>query len=116
MKPWSEWFYKGAAWKATRAAYLASVGWLCERCARNGFAVAADVVHHRVWLTRANIHDPAIALNWSNLEALCQTCHNREHSSGADVAVGYRIGADGRLRESPHAAECAGAAETGGEG
>lgn len=116
MKPWAEWFYKGAAWKGTRAAYLASVGWLCERCAARGEVVAAEVVHHRVYLTRANIHDAAIALGWGNLEALCQACHNREHFGGADAAVGYRIGADGRLRESPHADGCERGIATGGGG
>ena len=102
MKAWAEWFYKGAAWKGTRAAYLASVGWLCERCAARGEVVAAEVVHHRVYLTPVNIHDPAIALGWENLEALCQACHNREHFGGADNDQKvYRIGSDGRLVEPP---------------
>ena len=102
MKLWAEWFYKGTVWQSTRAAYLASVGWLCERCAARGELTPAEIVHHRVYLTPANIHDPAIALGWENLEALCQACHNREHFGEADNGQKvYRIGSDGRLVEAP---------------
>ena len=52
---------------------------LCERCAKKNEIVVAKIAHHRVWLTKDNIGDPAITLAWDNLEALCQDCHNREH-------------------------------------
>jgi 5-methylcytosine-specific restriction endonuclease McrA len=39
------------------------------------------MVHHKKHLTPGNIHDPAIALDWNNLEALCIDCHNKEHNS-----------------------------------
>ena len=100
MQEWAKGFYKSAAWQTTRDAYLASRAGMCERCAaagrlfiivgdrlverhaEPGETTAATVVHHRKYLTRRNINDPAIALGWDNLEALCQTCHNREHHAG----------------------------------
>lgn len=54
---------------------------ICERC-----GAPARIVHHRKYITRANINNPAITLNWDNLEALCQDCHNKEHFvTGATV-------------------------------
>ena len=72
-------FYKSWPWKRCRAAYLASVGGLCERCAKLGLIVPADQVHHKTKLTPANLDDPAVTLNWDNLEALCFDCHQEEH-------------------------------------
>lgn len=95
MKPWAEWFYKGMNWLHVQAAYMASQGCLCERCKREGKIVAAKIVHHKIHLTERNIHDPLIAYSWSNLEALCQTCHNREHHRAEKAR--YRIGVDGEL-------------------
>mgnify|MGYP000059571864 FL=1 len=74
MKVWGEWFYKSQAWKDCRAGFMASRLWLCERCDH-----PATIAHHRVYLTPDNIRDPLISLNWDNLEALCQDCHNKEH-------------------------------------
>ena len=103
VQEWAKRFYKSAAWQSTRDAYLAAHDGMCERCAaagrlfvpvgnriierhvEPGETTAATVVHHRKYLTRRNIKDPAIALGWDNLEALCQTCHNREHHA-ADAA------------------------------
>ena len=36
-------------------------------------------VHHKVHLTAENINDPAIALDRSNLMALCEECHAEQH-------------------------------------
>lgn len=101
MQPWAEWFYKGRAWLEVRASYLASVGGLCERCLAHGEVVAADVVHHKEYLNEENIRDPAVSLNFANLEALCLPCHNREHFRDEATAVTYRIGPDGKLVEVP---------------
>ena len=73
-EPWAAIFYNSPAWKRTRKAYGNSVFWVCERCGEPG-----KIIHHRVWLTRRNINNPAITLSWSNLECLCQECHNSEH-------------------------------------
>lgn len=75
MKKWAEWFYKGKAWIKTRAAFMKSKHWICERCGE-----PAKICHHKIYLTPKNINDPNITLNWSNLEALCMDCHNKEHN------------------------------------
>lgn len=72
-------FYKTKAWERCRAAYLSSVGGLCERCKQEGRIVPAEIVHHKIYLQEENYQDPSIALNFDNLEALCQNCHNQEH-------------------------------------
>ena len=72
-------FYKSTAWEKCRKGYLASVGGLCERCKAEGKVVPAAIVHHKIYLREENYKDPSIALNFENLEALCQTCHNQEH-------------------------------------
>ena len=75
-QPWAEWFYLSKAWIDCRLAFMRSKFFICERCGG-----AATIVHHKVYLTPKNINDPEITLNWSNLESLCQDCHNREHMS-----------------------------------
>ena len=72
-------FYKTRQWESCRAEYLKKVNHLCERCLADGKLVPAKFVHHKIWLNEANIHDPSITLNFENLEALCQDCHNSEH-------------------------------------
>ena len=67
-------FYNSAAWQRCRAAYIEHVHGLCERCHRPGW-----IVHHKCYLTPANIDDPSVTLNFDNLEYLCQDCHNAEH-------------------------------------
>lgn len=75
----AEAFYKSTAWKRCRASYLKSVGCLCERCYAKGLIVPAKIVHHKTYITPDNINDPSIVLDFNNLEALCQNCHNEEH-------------------------------------
>lgn len=72
-------FYVSSEWIACRKAYAESVGWLCERCAANGYTTPGEEVHHKIRLTKDNLHDPAIALSWDNLEMLCKDCHLKEH-------------------------------------
>lgn len=87
-KDFAKAFYKTKQWKDCRAAYMASVGGLCERCYRNGLIVPGTMVHHKIHLTPDNIKDPDIALNWRNLELLCRDCHKDEHRE--DVLRGSR--------------------------
>ncbi len=74
MKAWAKEFYESSSWRECRAAYLISQHYVCERCGD-----IAKVVHHKEYLTPKNINDVSITLNWDNLEALCQDCHNKEH-------------------------------------
>ena len=94
MKDSAETFYKSRRWQKTRAAYLRSVGGLCERCLKKGLYHPAVIVHHKVYLTAENIHTPEIALSWNNLEAVCRDCHEEEHS-GQDRR--YKVLEDGTV-------------------
>ena len=75
-------FYCSKKWRRVSAAYLSSKSYICERC-----GAPAVVCHHKKWLNDVNVHDPKISLDFENLEALCQECHNAEHGSKHDVAV-----------------------------
>ena len=72
-------FYRSWPWIKCQRAYKNSKGGLCERCWSKGLIVPGDEVHHKVKLTPENITDPAVALNWDNLELLCKNCHLEEH-------------------------------------
>src|SRR5690606_217889 len=96
MKPWSRKFYLSRERKKTREAYTRLRHGLCERCGAGG-----KIVHHKIYLTPENIWDPAVTLNFENLELLCQECHNREHHETVPAADGLRFTADGDLVESP---------------
>lgn len=93
-KEFAKKFYASKAWQKCRAAYIASVFGLCERCGRPGY-----IVHHKVTLTPNNINDPDITLNFERLEYLCHDCHNREHG-GAVTTEGLRFDSDGNLVEA----------------
>ncbi|QNG60381.1 HNH endonuclease [Bacillus sp. PAMC26568] len=93
MKPYAKKFYKSAAWKKCRNSYFSSKYGLCERCAGTG-----KIVHHIKYITPENIDDPAITLSHSNLELLCQDCHNREHHEKNGVtAAGLHFDDEGNL-------------------
>ena len=85
-------FYESIAWKECRAAYAASVGGLCEQCYAKGRIVPGEIVHHKIHLDPFNMHDPAVALNWDNLQLLCWGCHGKEHNKKR-----YRVDALGRV-------------------
>jgi 5-methylcytosine-specific restriction enzyme A len=96
MKPYAKKFYKSSAWLKCRASYILLRHGLCERCEGVG-----KIVHHRVYITPTNIHDPFITLNHDNLELLCQDCHNKEHHRTQDiVANGIIFDENGDLIES----------------
>lgn len=77
-KDYATTFYKGRAWEQCRKSYL-SMNNLCERCLKKNAYVPAKIVHHKTYITPDNITNPDITLNFNNLEALCQDCHNAEH-------------------------------------
>ncbi|MGG3456061.1 HNH endonuclease [Paenibacillus rhizolycopersici] len=93
MKPWAKRFYNSKAWKECRASYIIKVHGLCERCGKPG-----KIVHHKKYLTPWNINDPNVSLNHSNLEYLCQDCHNNEHHGEDGVTVdGLMFDEEGNL-------------------
>ena len=89
-------FYNSAAWQRCRDAYIEHVHGLCERCHRPGW-----IVHHKCYLSPANIEDPDVTLNFDNLEYLCQDCHNLEHRSVDHKSVkdGLYFDENGDLRQ-----------------
>ena len=85
-------FYNGSAWKKTKRAFMSSKNGICERCGS-----PARIVHHKTYITPLNIHDPSITLSWDNLEALCQDCHNKEHSLSPATAEGISFDENGNV-------------------
>ena len=74
-------FYQSRSWRKCRAAFIKECGGLCTRCFRKGLIVPGEEVHHKKKLTPENLTDPAITLNWDNLELLCKNCHLEEHKT-----------------------------------
>lgn len=86
-KAWAKAFYKGDPWKSCRRGYIAQRksidGGLCEICRdRLGY-----IVHHKVTLTKENIANPEIALNWALLSYECKDCHDKHEGHGVNHAV-----------------------------
>lgn len=94
-KDYAKSFYHSAAWTSCRDSYIAKRHGLCERCLARGLIRSGKIVHHKIYLTPENISIPGVALNHSNLELLCQDCHNTEHHG--DDATRYRIDAAGNV-------------------
>lgn len=94
MQDWAVQLYKSKAWKSCRAAYAQSVGGLCERCLARGVYRPGEIVHHKVWLTRDNVSDPSVTLDWSNLELVCRDCHAQIHDARNRR---YKVDALGRV-------------------
>jgi len=94
MKEWAKTFYNSDAWRDCRAAYLSSIGYLCERCGNK--LQPAKIVHHKIYLTPDNISDPNVSLCFDNLEALCQDCHNKEHHKELE-RIRYKFDEDGNI-------------------
>lgn len=87
--------YTSRSWRRCRLAYLDTVNHICERCGR-----VADIVHHKEYIDSTNVSDPEITLNFENLEALCQTCHNQEHfKEHSAVADGYQFDEFGNIQK-----------------
>jgi 5-methylcytosine-specific restriction protein A len=67
----------GGAWKKIRAAFL-KANPLCELCRERGRFTPATLVHHKRKLTDGGTND------WSNLQALCDSCHSSLHAGNGD--------------------------------
>ncbi|MCY8074263.1 HNH endonuclease [Bacillus haynesii] len=68
-------FYKSTEWKRTRELVLLRDNRLCQRCLREHRFTHADMVHHIVEVKQ----DWSKRLDLSNLESLCNACHNKVH-------------------------------------
>lgn len=67
-------FYNSLSWQKARDYKIASAGYLCEVCGDVG-----EIVHHKIPLTEANLHDPLISISNDNLQLVCRSCHKRIH-------------------------------------
>lgn len=70
-------FYNSKAWRATSYAKLSACDWQCEAHLTPDCQGTACEVHHI-----KPIQTPAgwdLRLDWSNLEAVCTSCHNVRH-------------------------------------
>jgi 5-methylcytosine-specific restriction protein A len=67
----------GGAWRKIRDRFIAAHP-LCELCQQDGRLTPAELVHHKTKLTDGGTHD------WSNLQALCGSCHSRLHAEQGD--------------------------------
>ena len=94
MKDFAATFYKSKAWQECRAAYLEQSGGLCEDCLARGIYRPAEIVHHIIEITPANIDTPEITLNPANLRGVCRECHAAAH--GARVRR-YKLDELGRV-------------------
>ncbi|MBC3796443.1 HNH endonuclease [Acetobacterium tundrae] len=66
--------YNSKRWITKREYIFSKTFGICERCGRPG-----EEVHHKIYLTPENIHDPGIVYGEDNLELLCRDCHFDEH-------------------------------------
>lgn len=94
-KDYAKSFYSSSKWVKTQAAYMMSRNYICERCGD-----MASIVHHKIYITPENITDPRITLDWNNLEALCQDCHNKEHHGSGACAAGLYFDSEGNIRKT----------------
>lgn len=74
MKRQGQKVYNSRKWRRIRKEYLESKNYICERCGK-----PATICHHKTYLTESNVTDGLTAYDFSNLESLCQDCHNLEH-------------------------------------
>lgn len=96
MKPWAEQFYKSDAWQKCRESYMKKVGGLCEICLQQGIITPAEIVHHKIRLGPSNIDNPAVTMNFDNLQALCRKHHGEVHSPRT-AARRYEVDAAGHV-------------------
>ena len=104
MREFAYAFYHSPAWERVRAQALARDHGLCQRCMSLGIVTPAVIVHHKTYLTPANVNDPHVTLGLDNLMSVCRECHAIIHgfyhaSTREDVA----FDADGNLVRSHYA-------------
>ena len=92
-------FYTSWTWRKCRKAFAESKRNLCERCLRRGIIEPGSKdrpleVHHKIPITDEKLNNPAVTLNWENLELLCKTCHDEERERKAKR---WKIASDGRV-------------------
>lgn len=69
-------FYNSKEWKATSKAKLQQAGYKCEAKLKGCTRLAVEVHHIKPIQTPQGW---GLRLEWSNLEAVCTSCHNGRH-------------------------------------
>ncbi len=90
-------FYQSTAWRKTRQYIFTKEHGVCQRC--HGANGPGAIVHHKTYLTPANIHNPAITLGEDNLELLCRVCHALEHEGELPTDRSLMFDEEGNLVE-----------------
>lgn len=74
--------YNTSLWRSIRQAYLMEHP-LCEECLKQGKTTPATQVHHKQEIATGETIEQmqTIGFDYSNLEALCSTCHQQHHAN-----------------------------------
>lgn len=77
-------FYRSVEWGKFRQVIMSerlndANDLLCEHCGKVIVHPYDAVLHHKIQLTEANVHDVNIALNPDNVMVVCHKCHNEIH-------------------------------------
>ena len=74
-------FYHTPAWRKVRKAYITRHP-LCAECERNGVIKQGKVVDHITPIRLGGAQ-----FNWSNLQTLCEKCHNAKSGREAHQTI-----------------------------
>ena len=72
--------YTSERWKQKRKKILRRDNYQCQECKRYGRNTQAVIVHHIKHVDEY----PELAYVNSNLQSLCEGCHNKKHPEKAD--------------------------------
>lgn len=78
--------YTSERWKKKRQKILRRDNYQCQECKRYGRNKQAIIVHHIKHVDEY----PELAYIDSNLQSLCEACHNKMHPEKAKVAIRAR--------------------------
>ena len=77
---WAKQLYNSKDWQKLRVRLLMEVQYKCSACGESYVLEPSQLVcHHKQELTTANVNNPEIALNPSNIEVICKRCHDIKH-------------------------------------
>ena len=81
--------YRGKRWERARSVAMSRQvkmddgrvcpPYMCEMCFQRSIMKTAEIVHHKVHLSRDNIDDPEICYGLDNLMRVCRDCHAEVH-------------------------------------
>lgn len=71
--------YLSKEWGQLRNNLIIECKSTCQRCNKYYRDTSKLIGHHKIHLTKENVHDYNISLNKDNVELICHDCHNKEH-------------------------------------